>query len=70
MTTAAPDQLVAPPEPARTGSGERTLEQSMGMAWAALARGYPVACPVCDGAMHPQPDRAAARCSSCGSELS
>ena len=47
-----------------------SLDQAVGLAWAALARGYPVACPVCDGVMRPQPDSSAARCESCGSALS
>jgi hypothetical protein len=55
--------------PARRYGG-LTLDALISCAWAGLSGGAPVACPVCDGAMRPQPDSAAAACAACGAELS
>lgn len=47
------------------GSGEVTLESKLLTAWAALAAGYPIECPVCSG-----PFTANRGCIRCGSTLS
>ena len=54
----------------RCPDGRPTLDEVVSSAWAALAWGAPAACPVCDGAMTPQPESSAARCRDCGTALS
>lgn len=54
------------PRPSRgTDAKAATLESKLLTAWAALAAGYPIECPVCSG-----PYTADEGCSRCGSKLS
>lgn len=67
------------PEPAavarrrdRDLGGGLTLDEAIVGAWEGLAAQVTVACPVCDGALKPQPaaHMVAGRCADCGTTLS
>lgn len=51
-------------------SGPRNLAELIDTAWAGVRAEMPVACPICDGRMTRSSGAVAARCRSCGTELS
>jgi hypothetical protein len=72
MTTALLDPAVtrAPhAQPTPGTHGRPTLDQSVSTAWAGLAAGAPVECPLCGGTMAPSAGDAGGRCLSCATTL-
>ena len=56
--------------PAYTPSAEPSLDLLLTQLWSALERGEQGMCPVCAGAISPQPDAAGGCCGGCGAYVS
>ena len=60
-------------ENVRPITAARSLDSMLLAAWAGLAAGHPIACPVCDGRMDPRPAAsegvAGGRCRDCGTTI-
>jgi hypothetical protein len=77
MTAAVAQRLRPAPHSARrrgaphtplAAGGRITLDELVSGAWAGLAAGAPVACPVCDDRMDPA-TAGSGSCRACGAEL-